>query len=173
MLLSRLFQGMLVHQLVHEMRTGGNITALLKSNKSSEQQYQTMLSVVCRFQKSLLDLEKQQKATPWPKQHHQPLSGPMVNLQQLSLRHEDEETEKERHIDIQIEKELQPEELVSVRTRYRTKERSNRCNKPELARKEECRGETSSSRKEQFWGPKMYFLPGKLFKSDKHRHLMA
>ncbi|KAK5607347.1 hypothetical protein CRENBAI_026395 [Crenichthys baileyi] len=137
----RLYQGTLVHQLVHRIRTGGRLKTFLKSDRPSVELYRTMLSMVLRFhaQQLLVPSKNHQKVTIH-QQQKQSLKDLSNNLQQLFLLHQDEETEKEAQAAIKAQEELQLEEELLVRTRYRTKERSNTCKKPELARKEECRG---------------------------------
>ncbi|MEQ2180215.1 hypothetical protein GOODEAATRI_033555, partial [Goodea atripinnis] len=120
--------GMLVHQLVHMIRTGGGLKTFLKSDRPSVELYRTMLSMVLRFHDQQLLV---------PSKNHQKVT---THQQQLFLLNQDEEIEKEVQAAITAQEELQLEEELLVRTRYRTKERSDRCKKPELARKEECRG---------------------------------
>ncbi|MEQ2216545.1 hypothetical protein XENOCAPTIV_017960, partial [Xenoophorus captivus] len=121
-------QGTLVHQLVHMIRTGGGLKTFLKSDRPGVELYQTMLSMVLRFHAQQLLV---------PSKNHQKVT---TDQQQLFLVHQDEEIEKEVQAAITAQEEVQLEEELLVRTRYRTKERSNRCKKPELARKEECQG---------------------------------
>ncbi|XP_035991507.1 protein asteroid homolog 1-like [Fundulus heteroclitus] len=129
--IARLYQGTLVHQLVHRMRTGGRLKTLLKSDGPSKKLYRTMLSMVqSQAQRVLVASENLQKAPTHQQQDLKDLKDLSTNLQ-----HQDEETENE----VQTAMAAQEEHLL-VRTRYRTKERSSRCSKPELARKEECRG---------------------------------
>ncbi|KAM4736451.1 LOW QUALITY PROTEIN: single-strand DNA endonuclease ASTE1 [Anableps anableps] len=140
--ISRLYQGTLVHQLVHRMRTGGKLKTLLKSDRPSEELYRTMLAMVLQVQarQVLVASENRQKAST-RQQQKQNLKDLSTNLQQLFLQDPDEETENEVQAAMAAQEELRlQEELLLVRTRYRTKERSNRCKNPELARKEECRG---------------------------------
>ncbi|KAM4568101.1 single-strand DNA endonuclease ASTE1-like [Fundulus diaphanus] len=138
--IARLYQGTLVHQLVHRMRTGGRLKTLLKSDGPSKKLYRTMLSMVLQSQaqRVLVASENLQKA---PTHQQQDLKDLSTNLQQLFLQHQDEETENEVQTAMAAQEELGlQEEHLLVRTRYRTKERSSRCSKPELARKKECRG---------------------------------
>ncbi|XP_016521934.1 protein asteroid homolog 1-like, partial [Poecilia formosa] len=136
---SRLYQGTLVHQLVHRMRSGGKLKTVLRSDRPSEELYRSLLSVVQRIRvqriRSRTRRTRQKAATRW-QQNPQELSA---DLQRLFL--QDEETESEARAAVAAQEELRlQEELLQVRTRYRTKERSNRSKNPELARKEECRG---------------------------------
>uniref|UniRef100_A0A3B3UQ56 Protein asteroid homolog 1-like n=1 Tax=Poecilia latipinna TaxID=48699 RepID=A0A3B3UQ56_9TELE len=131
---SRLYQGTLVHQLVHRMRSGGKLKTVLRSDRPSEELYRSLLSAVQRI-RSRTRRTRQKAATRW-QQNPQELSA---DLQRLFL--QDEETESEARAAVAAQEELRlQEELLQVRTRYRTKERSNRSKNPELARKEECRG---------------------------------
>lgn len=127
---SRLYEGTLVHQLVHTMRSGGKLKIFLKSHRSSVELYQSMLSTVLRV---WTRPENRQKAPTRQQQNHKELKDLSSDMQQLFL--QDQETET----DVQPAMEELEEKLV-VRTRYRTKERSNKSKNPELARKEERRG---------------------------------
>ncbi|XP_014872129.1 protein asteroid homolog 1-like, partial [Poecilia latipinna] len=131
---SRLYQGTLVHQLVHRMRSGGKLKTVLRSDRPSEELYRSLLSAVQRI-RSRTRRTRQKAATRW-QQNPQELSA---DLQRLFLQDEEAESEARAAVAAQEELRLQ-EELLQVRTRYRTKERSNRSKNPELARKEECRG---------------------------------
>ncbi|XP_061573774.1 protein asteroid homolog 1-like [Cololabis saira] len=125
--IARLYQGTTLHQLVDKMSTRGRLRGFLKSDRTSVDQYHRMLSAVqfyahrapaCCWQESVLPPE----------------------LEKLFLQDGDEEAETEVQSVIKVEDELRLVDRLSVRTRYRTKERRNRCNKLELARKEERRG---------------------------------
>lgn len=70
----------------------------------------------------------------------QPPDHLTTDLKQLFLEYEDEETVSEAKSAFRAQADLHLHDLVLVRTRYRSKERNNQCNKPELARKEERRG---------------------------------
>ena len=135
MSLLSLFQGTLVHQLVHQL-SAGRPKHIIRSDRASVKQYNAMLSVVHRFRppRALVASENQQRA------QHEPLENLTSNLWKLFLLHEDEHTENEVLSEIRAQDELRLADDVFVRTRYRTKERSNTCNQPELARKKECRG---------------------------------
>ncbi|XP_072249566.1 single-strand DNA endonuclease ASTE1 [Leuresthes tenuis] len=129
--IARLFQGTLVHQLLLQL-SAGRPKRIFRSDRASEKQYDAMLSAVHRFRppRALLASENQQRA------QNQPLEN--ANLRKLFLLHEDEENEALSEIRAQDELRLQ--DGVFMRTRYRTKDRSNRTNQPELARKEASRG---------------------------------
>ncbi|XP_039974584.1 protein asteroid homolog 1 [Xiphias gladius] len=131
--IARLYEGTLIHHLVHRMRAGGRLRAFLKSDRSALSQYRTMLSVVHQIQcrGPSTPSETRRKAT-----QRQPLDDVTANLQQLFLQDEDEETSDSAR----AQEDLHLDDLVSVRTRYRTKERYNRCSDPQLARKADCRG---------------------------------
>ncbi|XP_008428844.1 single-strand DNA endonuclease ASTE1 [Poecilia reticulata] len=132
---SRLYQGTLVHQLVHRMRSGGKLKTVLRSDRPSEELYRSLLSVVRRIRTRRTRQTRQKAATR--RQQNPP--EPSADLQRLFL--QDEETESEARAAVAMQEELRlQEELLQVRTRYRTKERSNRSKNPDLARKEECRG---------------------------------
>ncbi|XP_013885666.1 protein asteroid homolog 1 [Austrofundulus limnaeus] len=137
--LSRLYEGTLVHQLVHRIRTGGKLKSLLKTDRTSRDLYRIMLSMVQQFQAQQVDSEDRLKAST-RRQVRPPLNELTASLQQLFLQPPDPEEQTEAHIDMQTLQQLQLEEQLSIRTRFKTKDRSNRCNKPELSRKNECRG---------------------------------
>lgn len=118
--LSRLFEGTLVHQLVHTMRT---------SDRSSLQQ-----DVIQQFVTQ--DTAPSSKGSP---QQHGPLDDLTSNLQQLFL-HQDRETATEEKSAVQAQQDLSLCHMLSVRTRYKTKGRKNQSSNPELVRKEEHRG---------------------------------
>ncbi|XP_054482787.1 protein asteroid homolog 1-like [Anoplopoma fimbria] len=153
--ISRLYEGSLVHQLVHRMRSGGKLRPFVKNDRSSLKLYQTFQAVVHQFhtqeasassetqktalassetQKTALASSETQKTAS--DQQQPPLDDLTVNLQQLFLLNEDAEA----GCSVRVQEDLRLGALVSVRTRYRAKERNNRCKNPELARKEECRG---------------------------------
>ncbi|XP_027868550.1 single-strand DNA endonuclease ASTE1 [Xiphophorus couchianus] len=130
---SRLYQGPLVHQLVHRMRSGGKLKTLLRSDRPSQELYRSLLSVVQRVRAAS---QNRRKAATRRRRNPE---EPSADLRRLFLR--DEETESEAQVAVAAQEELRPqEELLQVRTRYRTKERRNRSKNPDLARKEECRG---------------------------------
>lgn len=140
---TRLYEGTLVHQLVHRMRTGGKLKHFLKSDRPSVRQYQAMLAFVLQSHtlEASTPSETQKRTTPPQRRSRQPLDDMTVNLQQLFLMYDnDEETATEARSVVKVQEDLRLDDMVSVRTRYRAKERNNRCNHPELARKEECRG---------------------------------
>uniref|UniRef100_A0A7N8YDW8 Asteroid homolog 1a n=1 Tax=Mastacembelus armatus TaxID=205130 RepID=A0A7N8YDW8_9TELE len=134
--IARLYEGTVVHQLVHMMRTGGRLKAFLRSSQSSVKQYHKLLSVILRLHSQKLSTSsRSQKATA---ARRKPLGDLTASLQQLFIL--DEETETEIKSMVRVQEDLQHDDLLSMKTRYRTKERINRCKNPELARKEECRG---------------------------------
>uniref|UniRef100_A0A3Q3MW41 Asteroid homolog 1a n=1 Tax=Mastacembelus armatus TaxID=205130 RepID=A0A3Q3MW41_9TELE len=90
------------------------------------------LGLICQ---KLSTSSRSQKATA---ARRKPLGDLTASLQQLFIL--DEETETEIKSMVRVQEDLQHDDLLSMKTRYRTKERINRCKNPELARKEECRG---------------------------------
>ncbi|KAI3361013.1 hypothetical protein L3Q82_012907 [Scortum barcoo] len=143
--MARLYEGTLVHHLVHRMRTGGKLKPFLKSDPSSVRQYRAMLAVAHQFQgrEASKSSETQKEPTAPRQKRRQPLDDLTANLQQLFLQYDDDDQEEaalEVRSLVGAQKDFHLDDLVSVRTRYRAKERNNRCNNPELARKEECRG---------------------------------
>uniref|UniRef100_A0A8C9XA93 XPG N-terminal domain-containing protein n=1 Tax=Sander lucioperca TaxID=283035 RepID=A0A8C9XA93_SANLU len=110
--------------------------------------YHTMQTVVHQFhtEEASAALEGHQQASAVAvvaaAPRRQPLDELTTNLQQLFLLYGDgdEEAATEACSTVKGQEDLYLSELVSVKTRYRAKERNNRCRNPELARKEECRG---------------------------------
>ncbi|XP_022617307.1 protein asteroid homolog 1-like isoform X2 [Seriola dumerili] len=137
---SRLYQGVLVHELVHRMRTTGKVKAFLKSDRSSVRQYRTMLTVVHQFHAQRVSTPSESHNEAAAPRQRRPLDDLTANLQQLFLQYDDEEAATEINSAVRAQQELHLDELVSVKTRYRTKERNNRSHNLELARKEESRG---------------------------------
>lgn len=121
---SRLYQGTLLHQLVHRAELRNH---LLNGDASTMKQYQDMLSVV-------LPVHPQEASTETQQPGRQPLNTLSSNMQLLLLQEEEEEMKEARVLE-----ELQLDDQVSMKTRYRTKKKKNRCNPPELTRKEERR----------------------------------
>uniref|UniRef100_A0A8C3A8A8 Asteroid homolog 1 n=1 Tax=Cyclopterus lumpus TaxID=8103 RepID=A0A8C3A8A8_CYCLU len=134
--ISRLYEGTLVHQLVHQMRSEGKLRPFGK-NSLSVKLYQSFQAVVQQFhtQKATASSETQKTA-----QQPRPVDDLTPSLQRLFLLNKDEEAATEASCSVRVQEDLGLGNLMSVRTRYRTKERNNRCRNPELARKEECRG---------------------------------
>ncbi|KAF1388514.1 hypothetical protein PFLUV_G00091060 [Perca fluviatilis] len=149
--IAKLFQGTVIHQLVHRMRSGAKVKSFPKKERSSAILYHTMQTVVHQFHT--------QEASAGPEDHQRASAGAVAaaprrqpldeltanltaNLQQLFLLYGDgdEEAATEACSTVKVQEDLHLSELVSVKTRYRAKERNNRCRNPELARKEECRG---------------------------------
>ncbi|KAK9514487.1 hypothetical protein VZT92_027951 [Zoarces viviparus] len=127
--ISRLYEGTVVHQLVHRMRSEGQLWQFVGNDHSSENLFQTIQAVVHRFHTQETS-ETQKKASL--------LDDLTPDLQQLFLLDEDEEAEASSSD--RVQEDLRLNDMVSVTTRYRNKERNNRCKNPELARKKECRG---------------------------------
>uniref|UniRef100_A0A3P8TVG9 Asteroid homolog 1 n=1 Tax=Amphiprion percula TaxID=161767 RepID=A0A3P8TVG9_AMPPE len=120
---ARLYQGTLVHQLVPRLTTGGRVKAFLGSGQSSVKQYHAMLSIIQQF-------HAREESTP--SETRQRAAARRHPLNDLTANEEDSSA-------VRVHEELVNQ--VSVRTRYRTKERRNRSNNPELVRKEECQGQ--------------------------------
>ncbi|KAM9353572.1 single-strand DNA endonuclease ASTE1 [Symphorus nematophorus] len=145
--IARLFEGTLVHHLVHRLGTG-KLKLPLKFNQSGVRQYKTMLAVVRQFQAQEASTPSEtQRTTAAPQQQRrcrrQPLDDLTAGLRQLFVlcdNDEDEEAEIEVSSALRAQEDLHLDDQLSVRTRYRSKERNNRCSNPELSRKQECRG---------------------------------
>uniref|UniRef100_A0A8P4G5D6 Uncharacterized protein n=1 Tax=Dicentrarchus labrax TaxID=13489 RepID=A0A8P4G5D6_DICLA len=135
--IARLYEGTLVHHLVHCMRTR-KLKHLLKYNHSSMKQYKTMLAVIHQFRarEAPTPSKTQERSTA---RQRQSLYDLTVNLQQL-YGVSDEEVATEVRSAVKALEDIHLEDLVLLRTRYKAKERNNRSKNPELARKEECRG---------------------------------
>ncbi|TMS01708.1 single-strand DNA endonuclease ASTE1 [Larimichthys crocea] len=141
--IARLYEGTLVHDLVHRIRTG-KLKQLLKYDRSRVKQYKSMLAIIHQFhsQKASTPASDNQETVTPPRRRRLPLGDLTANLQQLFLLcDDDEEAEMEVSSGVRAQEELHLGDLVSVKTRYRAKERNNRSKNPELARKEECRGD--------------------------------
>ncbi|XP_032365076.1 protein asteroid homolog 1 [Etheostoma spectabile] len=143
--IARLFQGTLIHQLVHRMRSGAKTKLFAKKERSIARLYNTMMTVVHQVhtQKAPAALQSHQRAAAVsPAPRRRPLDDLTPNLTQLFLLYgdNDEEAVTEACSSVKAQEDLHLTKLVSVKTRYRAKERNNRCRNPELARKEECRG---------------------------------
>ena len=117
---SRWYEGTLVHRLVHRMRTIGGLRDILKRDLSNGKLYQSMLSVVHRSQTAVRKTK-----------------GTLDNMQQL--RGAEMKSFIRAQDDVSLD-DLSLDDVVKVKTRYKTKERNNRCKNPELNRKEESRG---------------------------------
>ncbi|XP_051255300.1 protein asteroid homolog 1 [Dicentrarchus labrax] len=136
--IARLYEGTVVHHLVYWMRTGGKLKYFLKSDCSSVKQYQAMLAVVHQLPTQEVSTPSEIQKTAASSQR-QPLNDLTANLQQL-YGDEDEEAATEVRSAVKALEDIHLDDFVSVRTRYKAKERNNRSKNPELARKEECRG---------------------------------
>ncbi|KAG8010915.1 Protein asteroid-like protein 1 [Nibea albiflora] len=134
--IARLYEGTLVHDLVHQMRTGRKLKHFLKSDRSSVRQYSAMMAVINQFHCQEASTSHNQKTVTPPRR--QPLEDLTANLQQLFLLCEDE---MEVSSTVSVQEDLHLEDLLSVKTRYRAKKRNNRSKNPEVARKEERRGD--------------------------------
>ncbi|KAK5861654.1 hypothetical protein PBY51_017113 [Eleginops maclovinus] len=131
--LSRLFEGTLVHQLVHRMRSGGKKKPILKLDPCSVKLYHTFQAVVHQHP------PQQTHGMGEDTLRRQPLDDLTSTLQQLYSLQEEEEEEEARS-SVWVQEDLSLSDLLSVKTRFSTKLRKNRSKNPELARKEERRG---------------------------------
>ncbi|KAL3056219.1 hypothetical protein OYC64_018832 [Pagothenia borchgrevinki] len=128
--LSRLFEGTLVHQLVHRMRYGGKKRPFLKEDPCSVMLFEAIQAVVHQ-------IPPQESHRTGEDRQRQPLDDLTSTLQQLFPLEEEEE---EASSSGWVQENLRLNELPSVKTRFRVKHRKNRSKNPELARKEERRG---------------------------------
>ncbi|XP_030248945.1 protein asteroid homolog 1-like isoform X2 [Sparus aurata] len=136
--IAKLYEGMLVHNLVHQMRT--RKMKWLKYNPSSVKQYKAMLSVVHQSLRQEVSKPSVTQTTPTsPRQQHQ--GDLTASLQQLFLQYEDdEETATEAYSVVRALQDQELDDLLSVRTRYRARERINSGKNPDLVLKKERRG---------------------------------
>ncbi|KAL3056218.1 hypothetical protein OYC64_018831 [Pagothenia borchgrevinki] len=130
--LSRLFEGTLVHQLVHRMRYGGKKRPFLKEDPCSVMLFEAIQAV-------LHQIPPQESHRTGEDRQRQPLDDVTSTLQQLFPLEEEEEEEEEASSLGWVQEDLRLSELLSVKTRFRVKHRKNRSKNPELARKEERR----------------------------------
>uniref|UniRef100_A0A3P8PXR7 XPG N-terminal domain-containing protein n=1 Tax=Astatotilapia calliptera TaxID=8154 RepID=A0A3P8PXR7_ASTCA len=130
---ARFYQGTLVHQLVHMRRTGSRLKRVLKPDQASVQQYRDMLSAIRR----LRPRPRQGSEFSESEQAERRALNDHTNLRLFQLDY-DEETEARSLA--RAQEDLRLDDRLLLRTRYKTKERRNRCNKVELSRKEEGRG---------------------------------
>lgn len=130
-MISRFYQGTLVHQLVDMRRTGSRLKRVLKTDQASVQQYRNMLSAVRRL--------RPRKASEFSEseQTERRALNDQTNLRPFQL---DYNEETEARSSARAQEELRLDDRLQLKTRYKTKERRNRCNKVELSRKEERRG---------------------------------
>ncbi|XP_037310498.2 protein asteroid homolog 1 [Pungitius pungitius] len=119
--ISRLFEGTLVHQLVHRMKSGEKLP--VESNPLTEKLYRTCQNAINQFHtqgtsETLRNahkiLERQEKTSP---QRRHPVDQLTPDLQRLFLLNEDEATEARSSV--RVQEELRLCDMVSVRSRYR------------------------------------------------------
>lgn len=132
-MISRFYQGTLVHQLVHMRRTGSRLKRVLKPDQARVQQYRDMLSAIHR----LRPRPRQGSEFSESEQAERRALNDHTNLRLFQLDY-DEETEARSLA--RAQEDLWLDDRLLLRTRYKTKERRNCCNKVELSRKEEGRG---------------------------------
>ncbi|KAL3063506.1 hypothetical protein OYC64_003136 [Pagothenia borchgrevinki] len=130
--LSRLFEGTLVHQLVHRMRYGGEKRPFLKENPCSVMLFEAIQAMVHQ-------IPPQESHRTGEDRQRQPLDDLTSTRQQLFPLEEEEEEEKASS-SRWVQENLRLSELPSVKTRFTVKHRKNRSKNPELARKVERRG---------------------------------
>lgn len=138
---SRLYEGTLVHHLVHQMRAR-KMRSLIKFNHTCANVYKNLLAVIhqLRSKEAPKPPEAEKKARA---QRQQPVDDLSAHLKQLFLLYDDEdkgEAEPEVNSAIKVQEELRLNDLLSVRTRYRTKERANRSQNLDLVTKQGRRG---------------------------------
>ncbi|KAM6935634.1 LOW QUALITY PROTEIN: single-strand DNA endonuclease ASTE1 [Lycodopsis pacificus] len=129
--ISKLYEGPVVHQRVHRMRSGENLWEDESNNHSSVNPLQ---AIVDRFhtpensetQKKAPGTSETQKKAPGTSETQKKAPGDLGDpedltpqLQQLILLNEDEEAEASS---VRVQEDLRLSDLLSGRTRYRTKE---------------------------------------------------
>uniref|UniRef100_UPI0037E70BE6 single-strand DNA endonuclease ASTE1 n=1 Tax=Semicossyphus pulcher TaxID=241346 RepID=UPI0037E70BE6 len=129
--IARCYEGTVVHRLVHMMRTDQKLKKFLRSDRSSVREYNSMLAIVQRFNSSEVSA-----LTGSPQRQRRPLEDLTATLKQLFLLYDEDEVSSavKAHVDLNLD------DLLSVRTRHRSKERSSRCDILVMARKQDCRG---------------------------------
>ncbi|XP_070691475.1 single-strand DNA endonuclease ASTE1-like [Pempheris klunzingeri] len=135
--ISRLFEGTLVHQLVHRSRWSGG--RLKNFDRSGVELYLTMKTAVQQLHAQTAPTPSEDKKTQTSPQR-QPLDDLTADLQQLMYEGEEEEEEAATEAGSALRVQEDLDGLVSVRTRYRTKDRHKRHTNPELVCKQRCRG---------------------------------
>lgn len=136
----RLYEGTMVHQLVRTMRSGQKLKNFLKCDRSSVKLYRNILSVIHEVSaRTAAAAAASQKAQTSPRQRL-PMGDMTAIMQQLFIAGGDEEDECEIFSVVKAEEDLRFDDVLSLRTRYKAKERKNKGNNPELFRKQELRG---------------------------------
>ncbi|XP_060905487.1 protein asteroid homolog 1-like [Labrus mixtus] len=128
--IARCYEGTLVHRLVHMLRRERKLKTLLKSEPSVMREYHKMLTIVQRFH-----FEEALMLTRVKRRELEPLKDLTPTLMDLFYLYEEDEVSSA----VQVHKDLYLDDILSVRTRYRSKERSSRCDNLIMARKQECR----------------------------------
>ncbi|XP_033984824.1 protein asteroid homolog 1-like [Trematomus bernacchii] len=142
--LSRLFEGTLVHQLVHRMRYGGKKRPFLKEDPCSVMLFEAIQAVVHQ-------IPPQESHRTGEDRQRQPLDDLTSTNEDEEEDDDDEDDDEDEEDDDDdddddddssgwVQEDLRLSELLSVKTRFRAKHRKNRSKNPELARKEERRG---------------------------------
>ncbi|XP_071764245.2 single-strand DNA endonuclease ASTE1-like [Centroberyx gerrardi] len=138
-----LYQGPLVHQLVHTLRKRTKPELLLPKKSTSMKLYRALLSAVPRRRPQETTASSAVRKRVKPPRQPQPPEDLTASLQRLFLLDEDEEEDKEelaaRALSAAIAEEDPGWDLVTVRTRFRAKDRGHRPKNPELASKKEHR----------------------------------
>ncbi|XP_071764243.2 single-strand DNA endonuclease ASTE1-like [Centroberyx gerrardi] len=125
-----LYQGPLVHQLVHTLMRGTTPELLLNRNSTSIQLYRALQAAVLQPQETTASAAAGKRG-----KHAQPLDDLTGSLQRLLLLDEDKEESTARARSAVRAEEDPGWQLVSVRTRFRSKDRGHRAKNPELASK--------------------------------------
>ncbi|XP_071390611.1 single-strand DNA endonuclease ASTE1-like [Centroberyx affinis] len=136
--IARLYQGPLVHQLVDRLRRATKPELLLSGNSTSIQLYRDLLATVLQPQETTASSAAGKRGKH--PQQPQPLDDLTGSLQRLFLLDEDKEEEEESTAGARsaaIAEEDPGWQLVSMRTRFRAKDRGHREKNPEGASKKE------------------------------------
>ncbi|XP_041650337.1 protein asteroid homolog 1 [Cheilinus undulatus] len=129
--IARCYEGTLVHRLVQMMRTDQKLKKFLRSSRTDAKEYHSMLAVIQKFHS-----EEGSALTRAPQREVEPLKDLTATLKDLFYLFEEDEVSSA----VRVHEELYMDDMLLVRTRYRSKERSGRCHSLVLARKQECRG---------------------------------
>ncbi|KAM6995246.1 single-strand DNA endonuclease ASTE1-like [Tautogolabrus adspersus] len=135
--IARCYEGTLVHRLVHMLRTEQKLKTFLESEPWVMREYHSMLNIVQRLH--FEEASPRARVKQW---ELEPIKDLTTTLKDLFHPYEEDEVSSA----FQVHEDLCLDDMLSVRTRYRSKERSSRCDNLIMARKQECRGQFLTSR---------------------------
>lgn len=138
--ISRLYNGIMIHHIIWRMKCG---LKLKKLDPPSARRYRSLLATTRRYSipepATASDTQQKTPASPRQQKQQQPLTDLTTSLRQLFLLYDDddEEVETEAHSGIRGEQDALLDDLLSVRTRHKTKARNKHCNSTELLHKQQ------------------------------------